>query len=118
MNGGDGDDTLNTTYGGLNRGALKLREDGGAGNDQVTADLHLRRPLFPIPTGSVDAVLHGGTGDDNLKLTVQGRAVKLRAEIDGGAGIDRAAGTPNVEIINANELVNHPWFPHVIADVT
>lgn len=102
LNGGDGDDELNSVYGGVNRGAIRVRENGAAGDDQVSGTIQLNRPIFPIPTGSVDAVLSGGDGNDTLDLSVVGRAAKLRAEIDGGAGTDSAIGTSNVEIINCN----------------
>jgi hypothetical protein len=102
MNGGDGNDTMNTTYGGVNRGAIRVRENGAAGDDQVTGTIQLNRPIFPIPTGFVDVVLSGGTGNDKLNLSIEGRAVKFRGEIDGGAGTDSGTGTSNIEIINCN----------------
>jgi hypothetical protein len=37
-----------------------------------------------------------------MDLSVVGRAARLRAEIDGGAGTDSATATSNVEIINCN----------------
>src|SRR5205085_229725 len=54
LNGGDGNDHLNTTYGGIDRGTLRVREDGAAGNDQVSADIHLVR-TFLFPPRQTDA---------------------------------------------------------------
>lgn len=112
LNGGDGNDRLDTTYGGIDRGTLRVREDGAAGNDKVTAEIHLVRPPFTLfPIGTSDVVLRGGSGFDNLELDVFGKAHKFRAEIDGGTGFDHAAGTSNVQIINANELHLPPFTP-------
>lgn len=112
LNGGDGNDTLDTTYGGIDRGTLRVREDGAAGNDHVTADIHLVHPPFTLfPIGESDVVLRGGSGFDNLELDVFGKANKFRAEIDGGTGFDHATGTSNVQIINANELIVPPINP-------
>jgi hypothetical protein len=112
LNGGDGNDRLDTTYGGIDRGTLRVREDGAAGNDKVTAEIHLVRPPFTLfPIGVSDVVLRGGSGFDNLELDVFGKAHKFRAEIDGGTGFDHATGTSNVQIINANELIVPPINP-------
>jgi hypothetical protein len=112
LNGGDGNDHLDTTYGGFDRGTLRVREDGGAGNDQVTAEIHLNlNKFFPFPTGTADVVLRGGSGFDNLELDATGRAVRSRFLIDGGSGFDHAKGTSNVTIINANELILPPINP-------
>jgi hypothetical protein len=109
LNGGDGNDRLDTTYGGIDRGTLRVREDGAAGNDTVTAQIHLVRPPFTLfPVGVSDVVLRGGSGFDNLELDVFGKAHTFRAEIDGGSGFDHATGTSNVQIINANEW---HWLP-------
>jgi hypothetical protein len=112
LSGGDGNDHLGTTYGGFDRGTLRVREDGGAGNDQVQADIHLNTIKFLPSFGTADVVLRGGSGFDNMELDVTGRAATHRFLIDGGTGFDRAKGTPNVEIINANELIilNPPVF--------
>ena len=112
LNGGDGNDKLDTTYGGIDRGTLRVREDGAAGNDKVTAEIHLVRPPFTLfPTGVSDVVLRGGSGFDNLELDVFGKAHKFRALIDGGSGFDHAKGTDNVQIVNANELHLPPFNP-------
>ncbi|HEX3152791.1 MAG TPA: hypothetical protein VHR66_32260 [Gemmataceae bacterium] len=105
LNGGDGNDSLGTTYGGADHGKLKVREDGGNGNDHVTAELHLVTPkFFPLTFGTADVVLRGGSGFDGLELDVYGRARTHRFLIDGGSGFDHAKGTSNVTIVNANEL--------------
>ncbi|HWG43779.1 MAG TPA: hypothetical protein VN688_13465 [Gemmataceae bacterium] len=105
VNGGAGNDTMNMTYGGTVLGKLRIRQDGGSGNDSISGDLHLQ----PGSTGAVDAVYSGDDGWDGLRMEVYGSASAQRALIDGGTGWDRATSVGDVQIINANE------FPVVVA---
>jgi hypothetical protein len=100
VSGGAGNDSLNTVYGGTVLGKLQIRQDGDAGNDNISGDLHLQ----PGSTGAVDAVFSGGDDRDSLRMEVYGSASAQRTLIDGGAGWDYATSVGNVQIINANEL--------------
>jgi hypothetical protein len=110
VGGGAGRDHLGMTYGGNVLGNLRIRQDGGIGNDSITGDIH----LAGVSTGAVDAVYLGGDGPDGLRMELYGTANALRALIDGGPGFDRAGKVGNVQIINANELVFPVVSPPVL----
>lgn len=101
--GGTGNDTLTATYQGGVNGTLRVRLDGGTGEDTATAEL----TADAAATGSVDALVKGGTSDDLLTLNLTdnsggGGASTLSdvvGQIDGGNGFDTAVATDNVEVV-------------------
>jgi hypothetical protein len=98
VGGGAGNDSMYLVYGGNVLGKLRIRQDGGIGNDGVGGEIHLAGQC----TGAVDAVFSGGDGRDDRTLDLSGVATTLRALIDGGDGFfDRASSTGDVTIINA-----------------
>jgi hypothetical protein len=99
MDGGAGSDSLYALYGGQLNGRLTLRENGGQGNDTLTAEVH----LMPGSTGSFDGEVLGGAGDDRMSFQLfvspPSRVRVINALMDGGEGIDtKAATTPNVTV--------------------
>jgi hypothetical protein len=94
VNGGSGDDSITADYAVEVDSRFRLRLDGGNGNDTITANL----ALAAGSTGRVEALAKGNEGDDRLTLNVTGTARRLDAKIDGDAGFDRCAGTPNVRV--------------------
>jgi hypothetical protein len=94
VNGVGGADTITADYAVEVDSRFRLRLDGGSGNDTVTANL----ALAAGSTGAVEALAKGNDGDDRLTLNVTGATGSLDAKIDGDAGFDRCAGTPNVRV--------------------
>jgi hypothetical protein len=101
VNGGAGDDQMYMTYGGTVLGNLRVRQDGGDGNDRVRGELH----IADGSTGVMDAVYMGSAGRDVLRMELYGEARVSRALIDGGSGFDFATKVGDVAIIHSNELV-------------
>lgn len=75
-------------------GEFRFRLDGGDGNDTVTGNL----ALAAGSTGTAEVLVKGNEGDDRLTLNVTGTARSLEAKLDGDAGFDRWAATPNVRL--------------------
>jgi len=94
VSGGRGNDTITADYAVEVDGQFRFRLDGGDGNDTVTANL----ALAAGSTGTVEALVKGNEGDDRLTLNVTGAAASLSAKLDGDAGFDRCASTPNVQV--------------------
>jgi Ca2+-binding RTX toxin-like protein len=97
---GEGDDDINVTGIGpgsvrvvSNRGSrvysgfTQIRADGGAGNDNIR-----------IENVDVDAILHGGSGDDTLFYSGSGQAF-----LYGGAGKDRLFGGDGNDLLDGGD---------------
>jgi len=94
LDGGDGNDALlsSSLLGGVLRGGAGddrlegggsgMVFDGGAGDD----DILVVKP-YPVPTGPIAMTVHGGDGDDQVELRLQGADV-ISIVADGGAGRD------------------------------
>jgi hypothetical protein len=83
------------------RADVRLSLDGDGGNDFMAADLR----LGPQTGGSLDARMHGGDGQDRLRMTVFAPSAvrNLFALIDGGPGIDGFEATDNVRVLNCEQ---------------
>ena len=75
-------------------GISQIQVQTRGGNDTITANL----ALSAGSTGSVEALVKGNEGDDQLTLNVTGSAAALKARLDGDAGFDRFAATANVQL--------------------
>src|SRR5262249_36532168 len=86
--GGSGTDVIDFSFAAGLDGLLKVRLDGGAGNDTVKAVIE----IDDFSIGTLDAKLFGGKGNDTLTLKVFNDAGNnvhiLNALADGGAGTD------------------------------
>jgi Ca2+-binding RTX toxin-like protein len=103
--GGPGVDRTAFAYQGDLNGTLKLNTDGGQGRDTTVANIDATTPS----SGTVQARVRGGAGNDNLTLNVRQPAgvcltlpcgLMIDALIDGGPGFDVCHGTTNVKKIN------------------
>jgi len=94
VSGGRGADVITAAYAVEADGRFRFRLDGGDGDDTVSANL----ALAAGSTGAVEALVKGNEGDDRLTLNVTGTAGSLDARLDGDAGFDRCASTPNVRV--------------------
>jgi hypothetical protein len=88
----------------LQGGTLRLREDGGDGVDHVALSGGVNESLA---SGTVDAILQGGSGNDVLSSSVDVSALNQYAStagilIDGGAGTDAAAISGNAVVTKRN----------------
>jgi hypothetical protein len=101
VNVGPGDPTALAGPAPINRGTFRLRLDGEDGNDTALVALTFNGQS----TGSVDAQVLGGRGNDDLTLGIGGVGgfpvfFPVFATIDGGDGIDTAHHTANVRVVN------------------
>lgn len=106
LDGGDGTDFMYLFYRGELDGRLELVADGGAANDRVYADLRLDCGS----TGSLDARVLGGLGDDYLDLLVREQCpldpTAIDALISGGLGFDTCTRTANILADASCNVVN------------
>jgi hypothetical protein len=98
VQGGSGDDFIIIHYSGALNGALRVRLDGGDGNDRIDARLQFDAES----RGRVVAEVFGGAGDDHLTLAIDdpGLLTDIAALIDGGDGFDIFRRMGPVEVIN------------------
>jgi hypothetical protein len=95
VNGGTGNDRITANYNNVDvDNQFRFRLNGDDGNDTVAANI----ALAAGSTGTVEARVKGGAGDDNLTLNVTGSAASVQARLDGDEGFDRCASAPNVEV--------------------
>jgi hypothetical protein len=100
MDGGQGNDKLGALYSGRVYGKLTLQENGGKGDDEVSAEVFLQAGS----TGAFDGKLQGDKGNDKLDFQLHnlaGNTVSiLSALLDGGKGTDACTATANVTKVN------------------
>src|SRR5262249_4950456 len=102
LEGGMGDDTLSTSYGGTFYGDVKLFSSGDWGNDNVSTFVTIQ----PGSGGTFDGFASGGDGNDTMTFRLNDQsgnaATIIRAMLVGGADIDKydaATTTPNVTVL-------------------
>lgn len=97
FDGGTGADRMSFGVNGEIDGRLDFRSHGNDGDDRQEGDFNLE----PGSTGSLDAAVRGGEGNDFLSLAAfdsSGGAALVSALLDGGEGIDTCFATPNVRV--------------------
>src|SRR5262249_11669854 len=93
LKGGDGNDNLQHQFQGETDGFLEVVMDGEGGADTV------RAYITPATgsTGTVNATVLGGNGDDTLGLHISNPGLAaVHGFIDGGTGFDHASKSLNV----------------------
>ena len=114
LGGGNGKDTLSYAYGGVLLGDLFLSASGGNGKDELSGDL----AFAAGSTGTAEAEVLGGNGNDQLALFVADDSgddgddttadastlADLLATADGGRGPDFADVSEGVEVIAAKTV--------------
>lgn len=95
LNGGDGEDTLGTTFEGDVDGTLHVTLDGGDDDDTASAEI----TVLSGSEGEVHARVNGDDGDDDLTLMLNDDSddsATVHGRIDGGKGTDSCESTDNV----------------------